>query len=184
MIGSLRRPGFTLVEILVAMTLAAVVLLGADIVYEQLADGSHALAIATRADDASRTGDLLVRQLVRQVDVSPVASEVPGRTFSGDSLSARFTSWCMRPGGWTTECQVFLQVMRDSTAGSAVAAMTSTGDTAAIRANAPVAALRYLLDARNGGTWLVTWGQGPNVPLAIAIVSGRDTTVLRVGERG
>lgn len=179
-----RRAGFTLIEILVAMTVAAVVLLGADVVYEQLAAGSHAFAIAARAEDTSRNADLLVRQLVREVDVSPRDAGVPARTFGGDSLSAHFTSWCTRPGGWKAGCEVLLKVVRDTPAAGAVAAITSTGDTARIRTRAPAVALRYLLDARNGGTWLVSWGQGPNVPQAIGIIAGEDTTVLRVGGRG
>lgn len=184
MISRCRRPGFTLVEILVAMTVAAIVLLGADIVYEQLAAGSHALAIATRVDDASRNADLLVRQLVREVDVSPTGPGRSARTFGGDSLSAHFISWCSRPGGWKAECEVLLKVVHDTSAGGAVAAITSSGDTAQLRTRAPAAVLRYLLDARNGGTWLVAWGEGPSVPEAIGIVAGADTTVLRIGDRG
>lgn len=179
-----RRPGFTLIEILVAMTVAAVVLLGADLVYEQLAASGHALASAARVDDAARGGEMLLRQLIREVDVSPSDSGTSLRTFGGDAREARFTSWCTRPGGWKAECQVDLRVGSDTTAGGSIVAVTSTGDTAQIRLPSATTVLRYLLDASNGGHWLVSWGHGPTVPQAIGVVSGNDTTVLRIGSRG
>lgn len=179
------RRGFTLLEVLVAAMVAAVVLLGADLAYEQLAGNAHALAGAARAGDMSRTQELGLRRLVQQIDVSPrTATGAAPRTFGGDARRARFTSWCPRPGGWERECDVLLEVVRDTAGIGSVVATTSSGDTAGVVTGKTPTVLRYLLDARNGGNWLAAWGDGPTAPLAIGIIAGTDTTVLRIGARG
>lgn len=178
------RSGFTLLEVLVAVMIAATVLLAADIVFEQLADSRSVIDRSTSKVDRERNAASTVARWVAQVDVSPRSG--PGarpRSFGGNDTSATFVSWCLAPGGWERECDVTLHVARDTNA-VAIVAIASTGDSAELPMHGSEVALRYLLDARDGGHWLRSWGAGPTTPLAIGIVSGADTLVLRIGARG
>lgn len=177
------RGGFTLLEVLVAVMIAAIVLLAADIVFEQLADSRSVIARSAIKVDRERNAAFTMVRWVAQVDVSPRSG--PGaqpRSFGGNDTSATFVSWCFAPGGWERECEVTLHVADDTNA--AIVANASTGESVQLTMHHKDAALRYLLDARGGGHWLQSWGEGPTTPLAIGIVSGADTLVLRIGARG
>ena len=178
------RGGFTLLEVMVAAVLAATVLLGARVVYETLAAATHDIARVERIDTEVRTGEAALARMVAQVDVSPGPATDPQRTFGGDESHASFVSWCARPGGWEASCAVTLRATSDTArGGGAVTAESSVGERGRVTtAHPPV--LRYLLDARAGGTWLRNWPTGPTAPIAIGVVAGRDTLVLRVGGRG
>ena len=178
------RPGFTLLEILVAVTIAAALLLAADAVFEQLADSRMLAARAELQRDGAQNAREVIGRLVRQVDVSPQAG-APGTThgFLGDSVGAQFTSSCIAPGGWERECQVTLRIASDST-GVLVVAVTSTGDSASLRTHDGASVIRYLMDASGGGHWATNWPGGPTPPIAIGIASRTDTLLLRLGERG
>lgn len=178
------RSGFTLLEVLVAVMIAATVLLAADIVFEQLADSRSVIARSATKVDRERNAASTVVRWVSQVDISPRSGPgVQPRSFGGNETSATFVSWCLAPGGWERECEVTLRVARDTNA-SAIVASASTGESVRLPIHGTDATLRYLLDARGGGHWLRSWGAGPTTPLAIGIVSGADTLVLRIGARG
>ena len=178
------RSGFTLLEVLVAVIVSAALLLAADAVFEQLANSRVTAAREATERDRSRNARALIRIWLRHVDVSPQigASGLP-HVFAGDSVEARFTSSCIAPGGWERECQVTLGVSSDST-GAVLTAVSSTGDSASLRSSDRGQELRYLIDAANGGTWERSWPAGPTVPIAVAVVTPKDTTVFRIGARG
>ncbi|HWG35669.1 MAG TPA: prepilin-type N-terminal cleavage/methylation domain-containing protein [Gemmatimonadaceae bacterium] len=180
----IARTGFTLLEVLVAVMIAAMLLLSADAVFEQLASSRDDTARSSVTRDRLQNSDALVKSWVRQIDVSPTAgpASLP-HAFVGDASESRFTSWCVAAGGWEQACAVSLHTVADST-GVGVVAVSSAGDSARIQMRDSTIALRYLSDAANGGHWVVSWPSGPTVPLAIGIVSPSDTIVYRVGARG
>lgn len=183
------RSGFTLLEVLVAVMIAATVLLAADVVFEQLADSRSVISRSAIEIDRERNASSTLSSWVAQADVSPRSPGAQPRSFGGDETSATFTSWCLAPGGWERECEVTLHVAKDTgdtsdTSPATIIAIASTGDSVQLTMHGTGIAIRYLLDAQGGGHWLRSWGTGPTTPLAIGVVSGADTLVLRIGARG
>ena len=177
------RTGFTLLEVLVAVMIAATLLLSADVVFEQMANSRDGAAQATLRRDQAQNGAAVIRRLVRQIDVSPISATSVPHSFVGDSVQSRFTSWCIAPGDWERECTVSLHAVADSN-GAALVANSSTGDSARIQVSGRTVVLQYLIDVANGGRWVNSWPMGPTVPLAVGIMSQSDTVILRVGVRG
>lgn len=161
------------------MTLGAIVLLGARLLLENLGAGVGRITAASREADSDANGERLLRALVGQVEVG---TQLAG-SFGGDARAAHFTSWCATPGGWRERCRVALEVeMRGGDA--ALVAHLPWGEPVALRRAEGAIALRYLIDAREGGTWFVSWGDGLTAPRAIGVIAGSDTLIVRIGERG
>ena len=174
-----QRAGFTLVEVMVALLISAIVLLGARMLLEQLGENaSRTVAAAARAD-ADANGEQMLRDLAGRLEIGTDGST----QFSGESNAARFASWCDTPSGWEERCAVAIVVTQQETL-SALVATFAPGDSITLLTRAEPIELRYLDDPRAGGRWFVSWGAGITAPLAIAVLSGSDTTIVRIGERG
>lgn len=180
--GVVRMRAFTLVELLVALVVGGVAILGARSVLGALAD--HAGRVSDAAADADRVanGERLLRALVGNLEIGTTEDA----TFSGNEREARFTTWCPTPSGWQERCSVRLVVIPPDSAGAAsvVAGVLPTGEVLPLLEGTAVQRIRYLRDAANGGTWFHTWGAGITAPLAIGIMTDRDTVIVRIGERG
>ncbi|MGH7718683.1 MAG: PulJ/GspJ family protein [Gemmatimonadaceae bacterium] len=173
------RAGFTLLEVIVALTVGAVVLLGARAMLVHLGDDSERLTTFVRETDGPANADRLLRTLVGSLEVGTDSAT----HFAGEQWEARFTSWCSVPAGWQERCTVTLAI--DTVLGRrALVARTSTGPPVVLRRGFREGALRYLSDADAGGTWFRVWGTGVTSPLAIGVILDADTLILRVGERG
>lgn len=173
-----RRRGFTLVEIVVALLVSAVVVLGARMLLEQLGDSTSRTVRNAARGDRDANGEQLLRDLVRRLEVgTPDAAR-----FAGEPDSASFSSWCDVPAGWQERCTV---VIRAESAATGMTLSVSADGMGAqqIRTDNGVE-LRYLDDAAAGGRWFRSWGAGITAPLAIGLLKGSDTTILRIGERG
>lgn len=174
-----RRHGFTVLEVIVALVVSAIVILGARTLVERLDDGARRILAGAVRTDAKANGDRMLRDLALRLEVGTAEAG----HFGGEPETAVFTSWCDVPRGWRERCLVTVTIVpgRDR---DTIRVATSTGlRFVALDAPAP-AALRYLNDSRAGGQWFQSWGAGITAPLAIGIASPRDTTILRVGERG
>jgi prepilin-type N-terminal cleavage/methylation domain-containing protein len=174
-----RVRGFTLIEILVALAVSGLVVLSARALMEAVDDAATRIGVRAESSDRTANAERLLRAVVGRLEVGTPASG----QFGGDERSAQFTSWCERPGGWLERCAVTL-VLRPERGGTAVALELSTGETITVARGSGRAELRYLSDARGGGSWIRVWGSGITAPLAIAVFLERDTLLLRIGERG
>jgi len=164
--------------------ISATLLISADMVFEQLAESRNATAASSSERDGTQNAGALMRSWVRQIDISPSGVSTQGsHNFGGDSAQTRFTSWCAAAGGWERECNISVKVTVDST-GATLLAESSYGDSARIKSRDSTIALRYLMDATDGGHWVNSWPVGPTVPIAIGVVSRSDTVIYRVGARG
>lgn len=173
------RVGFTLIEILVAMTIAATVVATARLLLERLGDEATRLSAYAGASDAEANAERTLRELVGRLEVGTDY----GRRFAGDEQATRFTSWCDVPAGWQERCTVTLAIdARGRT--PVLAASLSTGELLVFRQGFSSGRLRYLGDAARGGTWFRSWGESITAPLAIGVVIDGDTLILRIGERG
>jgi prepilin-type N-terminal cleavage/methylation domain-containing protein len=173
------RRGFTLVEVMVALAVSGVVLLGARQLFGVVASAAERVPSAASAMDNRRNRERLLRELLGRVEVGTDST----RTYSGDGTLTRFISWCPAAGGWLERCTVEL-------------AFTPRGDSVALEAGwsgrrftvhtgSPPARFLYLRSAANGGAWLPRWGDAAiSAPLALIVILGRDTLFLRVGVRG
>jgi len=172
-----ERGGFTLVELLVALSIGAVVLVGARTLLEGLGDHAAATVRAARGADARANTERTVRQVVSNVSLAPDLQP----TFVGTPSEAGFGSWCPAARGGLESCRVRLFV-RSGGAEPVVVLSLSTGEQLVVRHGAP-ALLRYLADAAGGGRWYSQWNDILSPPLAIGVIAGPDTLLLRIGER-
>lgn len=174
-----QRTGFTLLEILVAITIAAMTVLTARALLEELADDAQAIVRQAAESDEDANAERVLRELIRRLEIGTDDST----RFTGHERIARFTSWCEVPRGWLERCKVTLAV---ETRGRepVLAAALSTGELLMLRRGFTSGQLRFLGDAGRGGTWFRSWGESITAPLAIGVVLDADTLILRIGERG
>jgi prepilin-type N-terminal cleavage/methylation domain-containing protein len=173
------RGGFTLIEVVVALSLSAMLLLGARALFEQLGGHAEAMVEAAAAADHDANGDAVVRSLVGAAETSPD----PARPFDGTADGARFHSWCESPAGWLERCHVTLGFVHAGEA-PVLAVATDGGAPIALRRGFREGRLIYLRDAANGGAWTRGWSSTVQPPLAVGVVIDGDTAILRIGERG
>ena len=173
------RRGFTLIELVVALFVSGVVMLGARLIMESLANAEDQLRADAARGDASANGERLLRTLFARLEVGTDQS----REFGGDERATRFTTWCDVPTGWLERCEA--EVAFDTAAGGpALVARLSTGERVVLRRGFDSGALRYLNAPAGGGQWFRVWGHGITAPLAIGVITDGDTMIVRIGERG
>jgi len=174
-----RRAGFTLLEVIVALAVSGVVLLGARAVLSQLGLDAERIEAAAAESDRRSNGDALLRAVVART-----ANSVPDRArFVGDATGARFESWCEVPAGWLEPCQAVLGVVRTGDSVS-VALTLSTGQLVPLRTGLRRARLRYLVTAQEGGQWIGEWTSQLSTPAAVGVEADDSLWILPVGERG
>ncbi|MBW3656766.1 MAG: prepilin-type N-terminal cleavage/methylation domain-containing protein, partial [Gemmatimonadetes bacterium] len=173
--------GFTLVEVMVALAVMGVVLVGARAMLEQVGDHAERIGAAAAETDRDGNADGLLRAIAGRIHVSAM----PGHEvrFQGEPRMARFRSWCEVPDGWLEACDASLGLVQVD--GNNVLALTlSTGELIPLRTGFGRGEILYLREARGGGGWLRSWGSSISAPLALGIVIDGDTTIVRIGERG
>jgi hypothetical protein len=145
---------------------------------ENLGAAADRIIRSTREIDRDANGERLLRSLVGQIEVG-----IQQETFGGDERAAEFTSWCRVARGWLERCRVTLTIDSAATAPQLVATLPD-GARVVVRRARHTLRLRYLVDAREGGTWFVKWGDGLLAPRAIGVLADSDTVIVRIGERG
>jgi prepilin-type N-terminal cleavage/methylation domain-containing protein len=172
--------GFTLIELMVAIVLSGIVLLGARALWESLAISVDRLRSQATADARAENGERLLRSLVGRLEVGTDQSH----EFAGDEQHVRFTTWCDVPAGWQERCDAVVGFEPDSGDRIQLVARLSTGELVPLERGFTRGLLRYLNTPAGGGVWFRIWGHGIIAPLAIGVITDRDTTIVRIGERG
>jgi prepilin-type N-terminal cleavage/methylation domain-containing protein len=175
------RAGFTLVEVMVALVVIGIVLIGARAMLGQVADSADRITAASAEADREANAEGLLRAIAGRLEVAPV----PGQEirFQGDPRGARFHSWCEVPDGWLERCEVSLGFIELQ--GERVLALRlSTGEMVPLRRGFASGEIAYLRSADGGGSWVHTWGASITAPIALGVVIDGDTTLIRIGERG
>jgi prepilin-type N-terminal cleavage/methylation domain-containing protein len=181
-----HRSAFTLLEIVVALALSGVVLLGGRLLFESLSAAAGDTIQAARQADQLANGDRLLRSLVGRLEVGTDHA----RHFGGDERSVHFTTWCDTPAGWLERCDAVIAI-ESYDASPALVVHLTPGEphgelgprTIVVATGFRNGALRYLNDPRAGGQWFVRWGEAISGPLALGIVLDGDTSIVRIGER-
>jgi prepilin-type N-terminal cleavage/methylation domain-containing protein len=179
--GRTVRGGFTLVEVMVALVVTGVVLLGARTMLGQIADDADRITAAAAEADRDANAEALLRTIVDRLEIAGRPDEEV--RFEGEPQGARFRSWCEVPDGWLERCEVSLGFI-DLDGEKVLALRLSTGELVPLRRGFGAGELAYLRDAAAGGAWVRSWGASITAPIALGVVIDGDTTIVRIGERG
>ena len=183
--GPGQRRGFTLPEVLVAVLLTALLVVGARQIAEQLGRSGGQLRRATAESDRDANAERLLRAVVASYEPEP-----DGRAdFEGGTQAMHFGGWCATPAGWSEPCAIALALepLDDADAGLALRARLTTADgteTLELGTARPDAAFAYLVDAGDGGQWVPTWASLSRAPIAVSVPFGATTLLVVIGERG
>lgn len=173
------RRGFTLLEVMVALVVSGIVLVGAHALLASLADGAARITSAALAADREANADRFLRSLFHRLEVGADNSA----RFGGDERGVRFSTWCDVPAGWLERCSAAVQI--DTSAGElALTAVLSTGEVIMVRSGFSRGVLRYIADPSGRGVWFPVWGVGISAPSAVGVILDADTLILRIGQRG
>jgi prepilin-type N-terminal cleavage/methylation domain-containing protein len=172
------RRGFTLLEVIAALSLSGLALLGASHLLGQLGDSRDRLRTETRRAAEVQNGSRLLRALV---DRAEVGSDSSAR-FYGSSVETSFVSWCEAPGGWLERCRVTLELSTEEDH-TIVRANLGTSDPLTLSRRDGRLAFRYLDAATPALRWRERWDVEIAMPAAIGLFGPRDTLVLRIGAR-
>ena len=171
--------GFTLVEVMVALVVSAIVLLGARAMLGEVGDAAVRISSESARLDTNANAEHALRVLVRNLDLGYANDAV----FAGDVRQVTFVSWCDTPSGWQERCKVALTIEKRQ-GGDALVVQTSRSNAIIVRDRVRNGSLRYLTTVYRGGEWIRTWGAGITAPLAIGIILDSDTLIVPIGERG
>lgn len=173
------RAGFTVIEVVVAISITALLLVGARAVFEQLGGHAEAVVRAASAGDRDANGQALVRALLGRAETSPDLE----RRFDATAEGARFATWCESAGGWLERCTATLGFVTVADT-SVLAVRQGDGEPVALRRGFRRGAMIYLRSADEGGQWVRNWSSAVSAPLAVGVVIDGDTIIVRIGERG
>ena len=164
-------------EVMVALAISALLLLGAHAILQQVGDAATHISGTAAEVDRDANAEWLLRGVVGRAE-----QPGPERAFTGTPRGARFHSWCDVPAGWQERCSVSVGVlpMEDGP----VLAVEVEGEVVAVRRGFAEGRVLYLRDAAEGGSWLPQWNSDVAAPRALGVVMDADTMILRVGERG
>ncbi|HEX8361678.1 MAG TPA: prepilin-type N-terminal cleavage/methylation domain-containing protein [Longimicrobium sp.] len=172
------RGGFTLLEVMVALAISGLLLLGARALLVQVGDAAEEIAGTAAGVDREANAERLLRALVGRVEPPRPESE-----FVGTPRGVRFATWCDVPAGWLERCSVSLGILQAGD-GHVLALQAEGGEVVALRRGFAAGHLLYLQDPAGGGMWRRGWSSSVTAPVAIGVVMDGDTTILRVGEHG
>lgn len=179
----MRRNGFTLLEVLVALVVGALVIVGAHRILATLTDQAHVLVRNAASFDRRANGERMLRDLVGQLEIGSPGT-VP---FSGSQDTVRFSTWCESAAGWLEPCPVtlFFAAQHDQ---EVLRAQLGTGQRLDLLDGFTSGSFRYLQSAAAGGQWFDLWSAGITAPLGIGVLFVRgdsvDTMLVRIGPRG
>ena len=168
-----RRVGFTLIEITVALVVGGMALSAAAALLSGLGDREQAIRADAARVDRDANAERLLRDLWDNLRLTGDSS------VRGDSTGVSFQSWCASVEGWLRPCRAQLTLDRDGSGFRFRLELTST-ETRALtlwRGARGPAGLRYLRDAATGGTWESQWS-GLVAPSALEVIAGADTLLL------
>ncbi|HTJ21346.1 MAG TPA: prepilin-type N-terminal cleavage/methylation domain-containing protein [Gemmatimonadaceae bacterium] len=171
------RRGLTLLELVVALSISGLVMLGGVMLLDQVGDSDARIVRESLGDATAGNGDRLLRRLL--VDAQSTTDTV--HRFRGDERNASYLTRCDRPSGWSEPCRARLSVdsLGDS---SAIVVETDRGERFEVRRVAGIGTLRYLSESSDpDSAWVRRWTTSIALPAAIAFIVSPDTTIWPLG---
>jgi prepilin-type N-terminal cleavage/methylation domain-containing protein len=164
-----RARGFTLIELIVALTIGGMALSAAAALLQGL---------GTRADTIQRTASRVGRDAGAELALRSLWANV--RSVEGDSSALTFEALCETTDPWPKPCRGRLAI-EQADSGYAIRLETEGRLTRSVTlwSHLPYATVRYLKDAARGGTWVSQWSDVVPSP-AIAVIVGAPPDTLIV----
>ena len=161
----MRRDGFTLLEVLVALAIGGIVLLTAERIFAGVGEGGRRLVAARAQLDREANG----RRWLKNTFLSLELGQAGGEGFEGRADRVRFTAWQLAPGRWFERQAVDLESVNRRFVGL-------VGGTPLLLADSVTdVAFDYLLDPGADSHWVREWISPVSAPLAVRIRIQRGT---------
>lgn len=168
-----RRRGTTLVELMAALALSGIVLLGAHGLLSALTVTRAALAQRASVLEEIGVGFRHLREALMMSE----AVESGAAPFFGDATGAAFSSRCRSGGGWYERCRVELQLTPYGAFTRLQMRERSGGWTEVLRREGSAHMLYRAMES-DTAVWRDRWGTSIARPNAIGLAVGMDTIVL------
>ena len=175
-----RTPlGFTLVEVLVALTISGIVVLLAHRLFAAAAEAARTVEATRAALDREANA----RRWLQTAAVSLDVGQQAGDGFEGRPDRLTFSTWLETPDGWFARRRVALGLD-----GRGFIATVDQADTLVLADNVGSVAFDYLLEPGADTKWVREWISPVSAPLAIRVrltsATRVDTLLFLVKERG
>jgi len=169
--------GFTLIEVMIALAVSALVVLLAHRIFTGVVDGAERLGAARTALDRQGNAHRSLTELFGSLDVG---TEGAGG-FAGRPDHVEFTTWQRVPSGWLERRRVVLGVESG--------ALVARSDMAiALEDSVSSVAFDYLLEPGANAAWVREWISPVSAPVAVRVrirrVAAIDTLLFIVGPHG
>jgi prepilin-type N-terminal cleavage/methylation domain-containing protein len=172
------RVGFTLLELLVALTLAGVAVLLAHQVFTTAIGGTHSLR-AARIDLDSESN---ARRWLASAFGSLEVGREGGVAFEGKAGAVSFSTYLISERGWFERTAVTIE------ADEGLLRARSGRGTVELATGVSSLALDYLLEPGANSHWVSAWSSPVSAPLAVRMRVSRqsrvDTLLFLIGPRG
>ena len=174
-----RLRGFTLVEVLVALTIGAMVLLLGSGLFGMLTGSASRLRASAAHVEADASGERWLREVWSTLEVGR-----PGDVaFDGDSATVRFSARPWTADGWPARRTIEIGLV-----GRALAFRTGEGSPVGIRQKVRAVGFDFLLSLGADSRWVSSWHSPVSAPVAVrmrvADGAGVDTLLFLIGARG
>ena len=171
-----ERRGFTLIELSLALSLVGMAMAGGIVLMDHLGDSASRIVADGRV--ASREGN--GARILRRTLLDATWTTDTTKRLIGDERSVEFESLCDSSAGWKEPCRfsIAIDYRGDS---SAVVAVTQTLQSIVLRRQIGAAEFRYFDATRADSGWTRHWSSNVTLPVALAIVTDRDTAIFPLG---
>ena len=171
------RRGFTLIEVMIALTLSALVVLLAHRIFTGVVDGAQTLKAARTALDHDANASRALTEMFGSLDIGMDGAG----GFAGRPERAEFTTWQRVPTGWLERRRVVVEVE-----GGVLIARSD--QTLALQDSVSRVEFDYLLEPGANAAWVREWISPVSAPVAVRVrimrVVATDTMLFIVGPRG
>lgn len=176
----MRRPsGFTIIEVLLALVIGAIVVAGAHRVFAGVMDGVQRTADARIALDREANARRLLATLVAGIETGGA----PADGFQGEPHRVAFSTWQRDGAGHAVRQRVRIEAEQ-----GALVAYGIRPEPVPLLHDVTALALDYLLETGAAERFVSEWRSDASAPVAmrlrIARGAGTDTLLLIVGPRG